>query len=232
MGLITQRRAMTESERAGALRVLEAQRARSSVWRMAAGPLILGGILAGGGLVVLLTFATSGVGQPSPSLGLRAIVLASAIASVVGVCMFGYGVVQGVLGSLIAGRSRDAMNEAEGLIRAEIEAGQVDEIEMRISGATAVDSAARGRAWIARCGGDLVGVDSGELMLAGASPLLERVRVVVLPTSRRVLEAAVSGAPVAIGAARISASDVPDFARGYRALREDHFAEEVRGKLP
>lgn len=221
---------MTESERAGALRVLEAQRARSSVWRMAAGPLILGGILAGAGLVVLLTFATSGTA--SPSMGLRVIVLASAIASVIGVCMFGYGVVQGVLGSMIAGRSRDAMNQAEALIRAEIDAGQVDEIEMRISGATWVDARGPGRAWIVRCGGDLVGVDGAELMLAGASPLLDRVRVVVLPTSRRVLEAAVSGAPVAIGAAQISASDVPDFARGYRALREDHFAEEVRGKLP
>lgn len=230
MGLITQRRAMTDAERAGALRVLAAQRARSSVWRLAAGPLILGGILAGAGLVTLLTFATSGAGSPAPAL--KVIVIVSAVASVIGVCMFGYGVVQGVLGSMIAGRSRDAMNEAEGLIRAEVEAGQVDEIQMQISGATGVESAGRGRAWIARCGGDLVGIDGDEMMLAGASPLLERVRVVVLPTSRRVLEAEVSGTPVAIGAARISASDVPDFARGYRALREDHFAEAVRGKLP
>lgn len=229
-------RAMSEPERAATLQVLERTRKQGSAWHFAARPLVLGCTLLALGLTGLLAISSggrlaSGVGTaPLQQAG----VLAAAALALSGVLMAGYGVARLMLGSLMAGRVREVSQQTFALINAELIAGQVEQIEATLSAASPVGGMASGRAWIARAGDHLLAIDGADFAShgeRGPSVLLRSIQLVVLPTSRRVLSARSEGMPLAEGRA-IAADAVPDFARGYRPLRVDHFPESVRADLP
>jgi hypothetical protein len=242
-------RAMSEPERQAATRLLTQARRRGSAWHFAARPLIAGVLLLVAGLAGLFAISLGGKlsGPAGPGTPQQAGVLAAAAIAVAGLLTAGFGFSRLMLGLLMAGRTRELTDQTLRIITAELAAGQVEQIDATLSAATRLAGMPSGRAWIARAGDHLLAIDATDLGQSLAHPaahspggtasgpapatLLRSLQLVVLPTSRRVLSAANQGQPLT-DARAIDAAMVPDFARGYRPLRIDHFPESVRGDLP
>jgi|GEM_PF-2144080 len=229
-------RAMSTPERQAVTALLGRARRQGSAWHFASRPLLIGAamlVLGLTGLLVLSMNAQLSGAARGPVLAQVGVLMAAALA-LAGLLTAGYGMARLMLGLLMAGRTRDNADQTIQLLQLELQGGQVEQIELTLSGASRLRGTPAHAAWIARAGEHLLAIDGADLPAVSGRPasvLLRSLRLVVLPTSRRVLTAQHEGLPLPEGRS-IDAEAVPDFARGYRPLRADHFPEPARGDLP
>lgn len=218
---------MTERDIASCKAIIASERARGSVWDFAKRPLIVGLLLAAVGWAwFVIVSPRSGV-SPGSTISQSAALwmLASAIVATAGTITLGYGVVRLILASLMASRTRDLAEQSLAVIESDLATGTVEIVTMSANACWPV-TGLPALAWLVRCDdGSLLFIDSADFQPA-RPVLFASVEITLLPISRRVVSAAMSGPAVAPGVP-VSARDLPEFARGYRAMRPDHFSAPV-----
>lgn len=237
---------MTDAERIVGESLRDHLALRMSVWHFGRFPILLGiGLLITGGIIgfsfshLLLTPAPTGTKAGTSTIVLSLIVAALMIA---GVSAVGFGVVRLVLGMLASGRGKANSQQTLALIEAELAAGQVEVTTHTIVACCLLSDASFKPRVKGLPAGYLCQTDHGYVALvdevlafgfaSASQPQLpaalgSRISISVLPRSRRLLRLESSGS-VLVPAGVLAAGDLPDFARGFQLLREDHLSDEQR----
>jgi hypothetical protein len=221
---------MTSEQRQAAGELIAALNRRGSVRHFAGKQIIFGTITLVLGLGVLMFIARQQISTNTNFI----IALLAGLASIVGIGLLGYGVVRMLLGQLMAGRGKEQLDRTLALLEAELQAGTAESITLRLDALAPVDLPAHLRFWIARAGPHYFGLEAADLFEPATNNPIPRqsLRLTVLPTSRRVVQRQWDGPPVPVTNRALPEADVPDFARGYRPLRQDHFPEHLHPLLP
>ncbi|MCU0688151.1 MAG: hypothetical protein MUE97_00165 [Phycisphaerales bacterium] len=221
---------MTGEQRQAAGELIAGLHRRGSVGNFAGKHIVLGAVTLLVGLGVLLYVAR----QPVASTANTVVAVSAGLCAIVGIGLLGYGVVRMLLGQLIAGRSKDQLQQTIALLDAELQGNTAESITLRLDALAPVDLPAHHRFWIARAGPHYFGLDASDLFPQDTNNPIPRqtLHLTVLPTSRRVVQLQWDGPPVPVTNRPLPEADIPDFARGYRPLRQDHFPDNLHALLP
>jgi hypothetical protein len=225
-----QSHAMTGAQRQAAAGLVADLHRRGSVRNFAGKHIVWGAITLVLGLGVLLLVARQ---QGSSTMNM-AMALAAGLGAIVGIGLLGYGVVRMLLGQLMAGRGKEQLQQTIALLDAELQGNTAESITLRLDALAPVDLPAHHRFWIARAGPHYFGLEASDLFPPETSNPIPRqtLHLTVLPISRRVVQWQWDGPPVPVTNRPLPEADVPDFARGYRPLRQDHFPQHLHALLP